>query len=112
MEEININEKALAISKIVEDRFLKLKEKCSAIGDVRGLGAMQAVEFVENGDPNLPDAETVTLLTKACLKRGLILLSAGTNKNIIRILSPLVISHELLNKGLDIIEEELLKITN
>lgn len=112
MEEIDLNSRAQKISKIVSDRFHQLKEKCSAIGDIRSLGAMQAIEFVENNDPGMPDAETVTQLTKACLKRGLILLSAGTNKNVIRILSPLVISDELLNKGLDIIEEELLKITN
>jgi 4-aminobutyrate aminotransferase/(S)-3-amino-2-methylpropionate transaminase len=71
---------------------------------------MQAIEFVEQNNPALPDAETVTQLTKACLKRGLILLSAGTHKNIIRILSPLIISPELLDKGLDILEEELIKI--
>ncbi len=112
MEEIDLNGRAQKISKIVGDRFHKLKEKCSAIGDIRSLGAMQAIEFVENNDPGMPDSETVTQLTKACLNRGLILLSAGTNKNVIRILSPLVISDELLNKGLDIIEEELLKITN
>ncbi|MEQ8302237.1 MAG: aspartate aminotransferase family protein [Cyclobacteriaceae bacterium] len=112
MEEIDLNSKAIEVSKIVQARFLKMKEKCPAIGDVRGLGAMQAIEFVENGDPGLPDAETLTQLTKACLKRGLVLISAGTNKNVLRMLSPLVISHELLNKGLDIIEEELLKITN
>ncbi|MFZ1808749.1 MAG: aspartate aminotransferase family protein [Cyclobacteriaceae bacterium] len=111
MEEIDLNSKAIEVSKIVHDRFLKLKAKCPAIGDVRGLGAMQAIEFVENNDPGQPDAETLTQLTKACLKRGLILISAGTNKNVLRMLSPLVISHELLNKGLDIIEEELLKIT-
>ncbi|MEQ9099342.1 MAG: aspartate aminotransferase family protein [Imperialibacter sp.] len=112
MEEINLNEKALQVAEIVNNRFLKLKEKCPAIGDVRGLGAMQAIEFVENGDPNQPDADTAADLTKACLKRGLILLTAGTNKNVVRVLSPLVISHKQLNQGLDIIEEELLKITN
>jgi len=112
MEETDLNGKAEKISKIVSGRFHQLKEKCPAIGDIRSLGAMQAIEFVENNDPGMPDSETVAQLTKACLKRGLILLSAGTNKNVIRILSPLVISEELLNKGLDIIEEELLKITN
>ncbi len=112
MEEIDLNSRAREVSKIVSERFLQLKQKCSAIGDVRSLGAMQAIEFVENGDPALPDTETVTQLTKACLERGLILLSAGTHKNVIRVLSPLVISDELLNRGLDIIEEELLKITN
>lgn len=111
MEEIDLNGKAQKISKIVGDRFNRLKSKCSAIGDIRSLGAMQAIEFVENNDPSSPDEGTVTQLTKACLNRGLILLSAGTNKNVIRVLSPLVISEELLNRGLDIIEEELLKIT-
>lgn len=112
MEDIDLNKKAMVISDIVHERFLKLQKKCSAIGDVRRLGAMQAIEFVENNDPSMPDAETVAQLTKACLNRGLILLHAGTDKNIIRILSPLVISEELLNKGLDIFEEELLKIAN
>lgn len=112
MEEINLNQRAQEVAKIVSERFHKLKKKCSSIGDIRELGAMQALEFVENNDPAAPDSETVAQLTKACLKRGLILLSAGTHKNVIRILSPLVISDELLNRGLDIIEEELLKITN
>lgn len=112
MEEIDLNKRALEISKIVSDRFHKIKSKCNAIGDIRELGAMQAIEFVENNDPAAPDSETVTQLTRACLKRGLILLSAGTHKNVIRVLSPLVISNELLNEGLDILEEELLKITN
>lgn len=111
MEEIDLNSKANEVSKIVSERLLKLKEKFSVIGDVRGLGAMQAMEFVENNDPSLPDADTVALLTKACLKRGLILLSAGTNKNVIRILSPLVITRQKLMQGLDIIEKELQQIT-
>lgn len=110
MKEIDLNNRAVEISKTVQERFMKLKKSCKAIGDVRGLGAMQAIEFVKNGDPNSPDADIVTELTKNCLSRGLILLSAGTNRNVIRILSPLVISNELLNRGLDIIEEELLKL--
>lgn len=112
MEEININARAKEVSEQVNARFRKLKKSCPAIGDVRGLGAMQAVEFVKNNDPAQPDEDTVTRLTKACLDRGLILLSAGTYKNVIRILSPLVITDEQLNRGLDIIEEELLKISH
>ena len=112
MQENNLNQRAVEISKIVHERFHKLKKKCSAIGDIRGLGAMQAIEFVENNDPALPDSETVTQLVKACHKRGLLILSAGTYKNVIRILSPLVISNDQLNTGLDILEEELLKIAH
>ncbi len=110
MEKENLNEKAMEISAIVKDRFLQMKEKFSCIGDVRGLGAMQAIEFVKNNDPSQPDGELVTALIHACLQRGLLLINAGTYKNVIRILSPLVISHETLNEGLDIIEEELQKI--
>lgn len=111
MEDENLNSRAMEISKIVHDRFEKMRTVCSSIGDIRGLGAMQAVEFVKNGDPGQPDGQIVSKLTKACLNRGLLLLSAGTYKNVIRILSPLTISNETLNKGLDIIEEELLIIS-
>jgi 4-aminobutyrate aminotransferase/(S)-3-amino-2-methylpropionate transaminase len=111
MEEINLNDKANKLAAIVEKRFMELKEKCPSIGDVRGIGAMQAIEFVKEGNSQLPDSDTCMELTKACLSRGLILLSAGTHKNVIRILTPLTIDNETLSKGLDIIEEELLKIT-
>lgn len=110
MEKENLNSKAIAISKIVEKRFLAMKEKFSSIGDVRGLGAMQAIEFVKNNDPLQPDSELVTGLVNACLQRGLLLINAGTYKNVIRILSPLVIDDETLHAGLDIIEEELQKL--
>ena len=110
MEKENLNERAKEISKIVESRFSIMKNKFSCVGDIRGLGAMQAVEFVKNNDPLQPDADLVATLIKNCLHRGLILLNAGTNKNVIRILSPLVITDALLNEGLDIIEEELQKI--
>jgi len=65
---------------------------------------------VKNNDPHQPDADTCAALMTACAKRDLIVINAGTEKNIIRILCPLVISDELLNKGLDIMEEELDKI--
>jgi len=112
MEEYNINERAMEISHIVFDRFNKLKIECSAIGDVRGLGAMQAIEFNHDNDPNQPNSEIVSKVTASCLEKGLIVLSAGAYKNVIRILSPLTISDDLLIKGLDIIEEEILKHSN
>lgn len=110
MEKEHLNERALAISKIVEHRFTVMKNKFSCIGDVRGLGAMQAIEFVKNGDCQQPDPDLVATLIKNCFNRGLLLISAGTYKNVIRLLSPLVITDTLLNEGIDIIEEELEKI--
>jgi 4-aminobutyrate aminotransferase/(S)-3-amino-2-methylpropionate transaminase len=107
MEEIDINAKGRHVGEVIRKRLEKMKDKYSVIGDVRGLGAMMAMEFVKNGDPQKPDADTCAKLMAACSKRDLIVINAGTEKNIIRVLCPLVISDDLLNKGLDIMEEEL-----
>lgn len=110
MEEVDLNARGMEVGNIIRNRFNAMKERFDCIGDVRGLGAMMALEFVKNNDPQDPDSDTCGKLVAACAQRGLILLSAGTHKNIVRVLSPLVISDELLNKGLDIMEEELAKI--
>jgi 4-aminobutyrate aminotransferase/(S)-3-amino-2-methylpropionate transaminase len=110
MEEIDINAKGKHVGDVVRARFEKMRSKHSCIGDVRGLGAMMAIEFVKNGDPLQPDAETCGKLMNACASRDLVVITAGTHKNVIRILSPLVITDEQLNKGLDIMEEELDRI--
>lgn len=110
MEEIDINAKGRHLGEVIRKRFEKMKAKHSCIGDVRGLGAMMAMEFNVDRDPMRPDADTCTKLMNACAKRDLVVITAGTDKNVIRVLSPLVISDELLNRGLDIMEEELEKI--
>lgn len=109
MKEIDLNKRGTEVGNITRTRLNKLKSRCDQIGDVRGVGAMLALEFVKNGDPHQPDSDICSDIVRACAERGLILLSAGTHKNIIRILSPLVISNEQLNEGLDIFEEEVLK---
>ncbi len=110
MEEIDINAKGRHVGEVIRERFEKMKAKHACIGDVRGLGAMMAMEFNMDRDPSKPDADTCTKLMNACAERDLVVITAGTDKNVIRVLSPLVISDELLNKGLDIMEEELDKI--
>jgi 4-aminobutyrate aminotransferase/(S)-3-amino-2-methylpropionate transaminase len=87
-----------------------MKDKFPAIGDVRGLGAMMAFELVKNNDPHHPDADTCKKLIAYCAANGLIVINAGVNGNVIRILSPLVIEENLLNKGLGIIENGLKEI--
>lgn len=110
MEDIKLNEKAQHVGDTIRNRFVAMKAKHSEIGEVRGLGAMIAMEFVKDNDPQQPDYELCASLVKACAKRDLIVISAGVHKSVLRILSPLVISDEILNKGLDIIEEELDRI--
>jgi 4-aminobutyrate aminotransferase/(S)-3-amino-2-methylpropionate transaminase len=69
------------------------------IRDVRGLGAMQAFE--------LADAESTKALTKHCYEHGLILVTAGTYGNVVRILMPLVVTDDQMNEALDIMEAAL-----
>ena len=104
MEEININALGEKVGMTVRERFNIMKNKFASIGDVRGLGAMMAFELVKNKDPFQPDAELCKKLISYCAAHGLILINAGVNGNVIRILSPLVIEEDLLNQGLDIIE--------
>jgi 4-aminobutyrate aminotransferase/(S)-3-amino-2-methylpropionate transaminase len=82
------------------------------IGDVRGIGAMVAIEFVKNGDPTQPNSEICPQIVRGCADNGLIVLSAGTYKNVLRILSPLVITEKQLEKGLSILETEIKKAIN
>lgn len=81
--------------------------KVPAIGDVRGLGAMVAIELFENGDLSRPDAALTKQVVAEAARRGLILLSCGTHGNVIRILVPLTASDELLHEGLAILADNL-----
>ena len=111
MESVNINALGEYVGEIVQNRFEHFKDKYNAVTDVRGLGAMLAIELSKNNDPAKPDAELAANLIKVCEQKGLIIISAGTFGNCIRILSPLTISEKLLNKGLDILEEALTELT-
>ena len=111
MKKIDINKKGEEVGKTVMNFFKKLDKECAAIGDVRGLGAMVAFELVKDNDPNKPDADLCKALLNACAERGLLIISAGTSGNVIRVLSPLVISKSQLMKGLNILRTELLRIT-
>ncbi len=109
MKDLNLNERAIHIGKIVTDRMEKLQREFPDIGDVRGIGAMIGIEFVKNNDPGKPNTDLCDKIVKGCAEEGLILISAGTFKNVIRILSPLVITDEQLKQGLDILEDQIRK---
>ncbi len=87
-------------------RALKdLATKVPAIGDVRGLGAMVAIELFEGGDVHRPDAALTKKVVTEAARRGLVLLSCGTYSNVIRILVPLTASDALLEEGLAILAD-------
>lgn len=103
MERLNLPARAVKIGEKLRDRALRWKHPL--IGDVRGLGAMVAVEFVK--EHKEPAKEFTTGLVKRCIENGVILISAGTHSNILRYLVPLVISDAQLDEGLDVIEKQL-----
>jgi len=111
MKKIRIVDKGKRVGKVVMKSFEQLKKSCAAIGDVRGLGAMTAFELVKHGDPDQPDADLAKRLISACAANGLLIISAGTAGNVIRVLSPLSISPAQLNRGLRILQNQLLKLT-
>ncbi len=102
-------ERANTIGKIIVDRCNDLAEKSNlnCIGDVRGLGAMCAVELVKDTSSHEPSPELTSALIKAASERGLILLSCGTYGNVIRFLVPLTASDELVKEGMDIFSASL-----
>ena len=103
LEAGGVLEQAERIEKILNARLKAMKDKYPVIGDVRGRGAMQAIEFVEPGTLN-PNAKAVEVVSKYAHSNGVVILSAGTHGNVIRFLPPLAISDDLLNQALDIVE--------
>jgi 4-aminobutyrate aminotransferase/(S)-3-amino-2-methylpropionate transaminase len=82
-----------------------------AIGEVRNLGAMVAMELVKNGDAHQPDADLTKALVKHAAGKGLVLLSCGLYGNVIRFLAPLTASEEIVAEGLGIVVESLRELT-
>jgi 4-aminobutyrate aminotransferase len=85
----------------------EIASRVDAVGEVRGLGPMLAIELVEDRETKTPAAALTSATTAAARERGLILLSCGLYGNVIRILVPLVVSDEDLDRGLELLEEAL-----
>jgi 4-aminobutyrate aminotransferase / (S)-3-amino-2-methylpropionate transaminase / 5-aminovalerate transaminase len=109
--EVFEQEGLLQRSRAVGERLIaglrRIAERHPAIGDVRGLGAMVAIELFEQGNLARPDAALTARITAEAARRGLILLSCGTHGNVIRMLVPLTASDELLDEGLGILADSL-----
>ena len=104
MQKNNINAAGERVGKVVKEHFTKLQNTFpNHITDVRGLGAMLAIEFF-NPKTNMPDGDITKAIINKCLEKGLIVITSGTYGNCIRILSPLFIEEGLLLKGLSILE--------
>jgi 4-aminobutyrate aminotransferase / (S)-3-amino-2-methylpropionate transaminase / 5-aminovalerate transaminase len=103
MRELDLPAAARAIEPVLVDRLRAIQERHGCVGDVRGRGAMVAVELVKPGTLE-PDAALTGQIARACHAEGVVVLTAGTYGNVLRFLPPLVIGHDLLNEGMDMVE--------
>ncbi|MBO0676628.1 4-aminobutyrate--2-oxoglutarate transaminase [Mycolicibacterium sp. S2-37] len=106
IESESLVERAAQIETLMKDRLGRMQAEDDRIGDVRGRGAMIAVELVKAGTIE-PDAELTKALCAGAHAAGVIVLSCGTYGNVLRFLPPLAISDDLLNEGLDVLADLL-----
>ena len=109
IEQDKLVDRANKIGQIMHDSLTAMMKKYSIIGEVRGRGAMQAIELVKPGTTE-PNPEALTAIIKYCTSKGVLILSAGTYANVVRLLPPLVIEEDLLHDGLSVLDEALASI--
>ncbi|KAB8187579.1 4-aminobutyrate--2-oxoglutarate transaminase [Nonomuraea phyllanthi] len=109
IEEEDLVARARRIGEIMLPRLKALQERFGVIGDVRGRGAMIAIELVEPGTKE-PNPTAVQEVVKRCHAEGLLVLTAGTYGNVLRFLPPLVIPEHLLEEGLGILEKAVAEL--
>jgi 4-aminobutyrate aminotransferase/(S)-3-amino-2-methylpropionate transaminase len=102
--------KATRLGDRLRKRLATWSARCPAIGDVRGLGAMLAMELVTDRATKQPAKELAGKLQALALTRGLLLLTAGTYGNVIRILVPLTVEDAVVDEGLDVLEQALIEL--
>jgi 4-aminobutyrate aminotransferase/(S)-3-amino-2-methylpropionate transaminase len=107
IERENLCKRAQLIGERLQTRLASLRQGFTCIGDVRGPGAMIAMELVKNRDPHAPDADLTKALVQRSAKNGLVLLSCGVYSNVIRFLMPLTASDAIIDEGMDILERSL-----
>ena len=112
VQEEEIAAKAVKIGVRVKQRFDEMAGKYSIVGDVRGLGAMMALELVNDRKTKEPAGDAAKQLVAYCHENGLVTLACGRFSNVIRTLMPLVITDDQLEEGLDILEKGLALVSN
>ena len=100
-------ERADRIGELLASGLRDLQDRFDLVGDVRGRGAMVAMELVKDRVSKEPAKEATARVIEECYRQGLIVLKAGTYDNVIRLLPPLTIDEGLVEEGLSIIEKAL-----
>lgn len=107
MQREGYRQKAEAVGQRLMNAFRRFQEQYALVGDVRGLGAMVAIELVNDRRTKEPAVEKAAAIFKRCYQNGLIMMKAGYHNNVIRFLAPLAITEEQLEEGLAVLEAAL-----
>ena len=107
MEDEGVCERAAQLGETIRARMESWRERWPQVGDVRGLGAMLAIELVTDPASKEPDADTASAVVDAAAARGLLLLKSGIYSNCIRVLAPLILSDAELDEALSVWEDAL-----
>jgi 4-aminobutyrate aminotransferase/(S)-3-amino-2-methylpropionate transaminase len=110
MESEKLPARANHIGDLITGRLRGLARRFDCIGDVRGLGAMVAMELVKGGKADQPDADLTRDIVQAAARNGLVLLSCGRHKNVVRFLIALTAADALISEGLDILERTMAEL--
>jgi 4-aminobutyrate aminotransferase / (S)-3-amino-2-methylpropionate transaminase / 5-aminovalerate transaminase len=106
-ENTNLLTRANELGDRFQRRACEWQRRWSIVGDVRGLGGMQAIELVKSLETKTPAADETKQITQYCYEHGLITITAGSYSNVIRVLVPLVATNEQMDEGLDVLESAL-----
>jgi len=99
--------KAKELGRIVQQRLQSWPKKSPLIGNIRGLGPMQAIEFVRSQETREPHSEAASALIRYAYEHGVVCMTSGTYSNVLRLLMPLTISRDELDEGFDVLEQGL-----
>jgi len=111
LDSLQLAERSEHIGRLFESTTRDWKRRFPLLGDIRGVGAMRALELVKDPATRAPaDSETARILA-ACHSRGLLIISAGTFGNVIRILVPLVATDAQIEEGLSVLEEAIAEVS-
>lgn len=107
IENEGLLERAQTIGTTIRRRFERLQQRFPVVGEVRGLGAMMAMELVDGRETKRPAAALAKAVRNEAFERGVLLLLAGAGDNVVRVLVPLTIEDSTLEKAMDVVEESL-----
>jgi 4-aminobutyrate aminotransferase/4-aminobutyrate aminotransferase/(S)-3-amino-2-methylpropionate transaminase len=107
IEEEGLCQRSTELGAHMQKRLREMATHQRCIGDVRGLGAMVAVELFHEGDPHRPAPELTKAVIAEAQQRGLLLLSCGAYGNVLRLMVPLTVEQTILDEGLDILSAAL-----